>query len=271
VARFKKPRNNILGRAPIVLLVCFNSLAQTTETPHQTVQRVKGIGLSAETVDQVEPLLEKAVQGWADLNPRDLEYAQALSMLGMVRQFFADVDIPRLRNNVEPIYKKALSVYDRSIVAPAPSDLALTLELEAGVLNAIGEVQEATFLSERAITIRKERVREIQEGAPRMTTAYKPGEGISAPTISARSEPAYTSEARFLRVQGAVGLRFVVDEKGLPQDISLVQSLGYGLDENAVRAVRTWRFLPGKDESGKPLPTILNMEITFKPESPRKP
>jgi len=255
----------------VLLLLCFSSFAQNTETPHDTVQRVKGIGLSAKTVDQVEPLLERAVQGWADLNPRSLEYAQALTMLGMVRQFLADLDIHAFRDNVEPLYKKALSVYDRSIVPPAPADLALTLELEAGVLNAIGEVQEATFLSERAITIRKARVRETQEGAPRMTTAYKPGQGISAPTIAARSEPAYTNEARFLRVQGAVGLRFVVDENGAPQDISLVQSLGYGLDENAVLAVRAWKFLPGKDESGKPLPTIVNMEIGFKfLESPRE-
>jgi TonB family protein len=269
VARSKKPRSSILARTQIALFVCFSALAQETETPHDTVQRVKAIGLSANTVDQVEPLLERAVKGWADLNPRSLEYAQALTMLGMVRQFEADLDIQALRNNVEPLYKRALSVYDRSMVPPAPPELALTLELEAGVLNAIGEVQQATFLSERAITIRKERVREIQQGAPRVATAFKPGEGISAPTVATRSEPAYTNEARFVRVRGAVGLRFVVDENGVPQDISLTHSLGYGLDENAVQALRTWRFLPGKDESGKPLPTIVNKEIDFKPESPR--
>ena len=233
--------------------------------------RVKRIGLSDKTVDQVAPLLEKAVQGWADINPRSLEYAQALTMLGMVRQFFADVDIHALRDNVEPLYKKAIAVYDRSIVPPSPADVALTLELEAGVLNGIGEVQEATFLSERAITIRKGRVREIQEGAQRIATAFKPGEGISAPTIATRSDPAYTNEARFLRVQGSVGLHFVVDENGRPQDISLVHSLGFGLDENAAMALRNWRFNPGKDESGKTLPTLVNMDIDFKLEAARKP
>jgi TonB family protein len=271
VARSKKPRSNILGRTQIVFFVCAGTLAQNTETPHDTVQRVKRIGLSATTMDQVEPLLDKAVQGWADLNPRSLEYAQALTMLGMVRQYLADLDIPRLRNNVEPLYKRAVSVYDRSIVPATPADLALTLELEAGVLNTIGEVQEAAFLSERALTIRKERVREAQEGAPRMATAYKPGNGISAPVVAARTEPAYTNEARFLRVQGTVTLRLVVDEEGRPQDISLVNSLGYGLDENAVLAVRTWRFVPGKDDTGKPLPTIVDVEVNFKPESQREP
>jgi len=271
VARFKKPRSNPLGRTQIVLFVCASTLAQNTETPHDTLLRVKRIGLSAATVDQVEPLLDKAVQGWTDLNPRSLEYAQTLTLLGMVRQYLSELDILQLRNNVEPLYKRAVSLYDRSVVPPEPTDLALTLELEAGVLNAIGEVQEATFLSERALTIRKARVREAQEGAPRIPTAYKPGNGISAPIVATRTEPAYTNEARFLKVQGTVVLRLVVDEKGRPQDISLVNSLGYGLDENAVLAVRTWRFIAGKDESGKALPTIVNVEVNFKPESQREP
>lgn len=250
----------------MLLLLCFNSFAQNVETPHEIVQRVKSIGLNDKTVDEVEPLLERAVQGWADLNPLSLEYAEALKMLGMVRQFLADLDIHALRNNVEPLYKRALTVYDRSVVPPDPADLALILELRAGVLNTIGEVEEATFLSERALTIRKERVREIQQGKPRISTAYKPGKGVSAPTLISRSEPSYSSEARFLRVHGAVGLRLVVDENGKPQDVALVRSLGYGLDESAVRAVLTWRFLPGKDESGKALPTVLNIDVECKSE-----
>lgn len=192
-------------------------------------------------------------------------------MLGMVRQFLADVDIQALRNNVDPIYKRAISVYDRSVAQPDPLDLALALELRASVLNATGEVQEATMLSERAAGIRKGRVRELQEGAVKMGAAYKPGEGIIAPTVASKSDPAYTPEATFLRIEGVSTLRVVVDEKGLPQDIALVHSLGYGLDENAVLAVRTWRFIPGKDSGGKVLPTILNVDVPFKLEPKSKP
>ena len=228
---------------------------------------MKAIGLSPATVDQVEPLLTRAVEGWADLNPRSLEYAQALILLGMVRQVVADLDIHQLRDNVDPIYKKALSVYDKSLQPPDQAELALALELRAGVLNAIGEVEEANFLSQRALAIRKERVRAMQVGARRLSAAYKPGNGISAPTIATKSDPEYTNEARFLRVQGTVGLRVIVDEDGLPQDLALTRSLGYGLDENAVRSVHTWRFLPGKDGTGKAVPTILNIDIPFKLEA----
>lgn len=228
--------------------------------------RVKGIGLSTKTIDQVEPLLDAAVRGWSDLNPRSLEYAEALTMLGMVRQFAADLDLNTFRTNVEPLYKRALNVYDRSTVPPDPASLALTLELEAAALNFTGQVEEATFLSERAVTIRKERVRELQEGGKRIGSAFKPGTGITAPTIASRAESAYTNEARFLQIKGSVGLRFVVDENGQPQDILLTHSLGYGLDENAALAVRAWRYFPGKDDAGKPVPTIVDLELPFKPE-----
>lgn len=216
-------------------------------------------------MDQVEPLLETAVQGWANLNPRSLEYAQTLTMLGMVKQYLAELDIHAFRDTVAPLYKRALNVYDRSPVPPPPADLALTLELDAQVLNWIGEVQDASLLADRALGIRKERVREIQQGSPREATAFKPGNGISAPVVSTRVEPGYTSEARFLKVKGTVKLRFVVDENGVPQDIVLVNSAGFGLDENAVMALRKWKFLPGKDETGKPLPTLVEMEIRFNP------
>jgi len=268
VGRSKRPHSSPFTSKqvsrPLLLLLCLSASAQNTETPHDTLERAKRLTLSAKTVDQIEPLLEHAVQGFADTNPRSLEYAQALTMLGMVRQFLADLDINSLRDNVEPLYKKARMVYDRSIEPPPQADLALTLELEAQALNLIGEVEEATFLSERAATIRKERVREFQEGAQRFPAAYKPGNGISEPTLVSQTEPTYTNEARFLRVHGSVALRFVVDENGVPQDIVLVRSLGYGLDENAVLAVRTWKFVPGKDETGKPLPTIVNVEVDFK-------
>src|SRR5205085_8669519 len=127
----------------------------------------------------------------------------------MAKQFLADMEIHALRSIVDPLYKKALSVYDRSLVAVPPADLALALELRAGVLNTIGEVQEASLLSERAVTIRKERVRELQEGAQKFSTAFKPGNGIMAPAVTSRVEPAYTNEARFLRVKGTVTLRTV--------------------------------------------------------------
>jgi TonB family protein len=245
------------------LLFCFGALAQEPESPHDILLKVRTLGLSDKTMDQAEPLLEKAVQRWPESDPRNPEYAESLTLLGMIRQVRSETDFQAVRANVEPLYRKALSVYDRSIIPPAPDVLALTLELDAAALNAIGEVQDATPLSERAAVIRAGRVREMQEGAPKISAAYKPGEGISAPTVISKVDPEYTPQARFLRLQGTVMLRLVVDELGRPQDISLVRGIGFGLDENAVRAVRSWRFKPGASE-GQPVATIATVELNYR-------
>ena len=52
-------------------------------------------------------------------------------------------------------------------------------------------------------------------------------------------------EARKARWQGEVLLELVVDETGKPRDIRVVKSLGLGLDEEAIKAVSSWRFKPG--------------------------
>lgn len=247
----------------LLLLLSLGALAQETEAPHETFQKAKALGLSAKTIDQLEPLLERAIQGWQDRDPRNPEFAQTLTMLGMVREFQADLEIQALRANVEPLYRRALAVYDRSLTPPGSADLALTLELQARVLNSIGQVEDATPLSERALAIRKLRVRELQEGAPQTATAFKPGNGISAPVAVSKTEPEYTNDARFLNQQGTVVLQLVVDQQGRPQNVSLVRSLGFGLDENAAQAVRTWRFRPGVS-GGEPVPTIVNIEVNFR-------
>ena len=238
-------------------------LAQEAETPHQTLQRAKALGLSDKTIDQLEPLLEHAIVGWQDRDPRNPEFAETLTMLGMMRQHEADLDIQALRNTVEPLYKHALQVYQRSLTDPDPDKLALTLELEAAVLNAIGEVEDATPLSDRALAIRKERVRGMQAGAPQISAAYKPGDGVTAPKVINKAEPGLTDVARFLKINGTVSLRFVVDEHGVPQDIALIHSVGYGLDEKAVEALRTWRFQPGASDN-LPVATIVTIEMIFR-------
>lgn len=248
----------------VLLAITFAAGGQTTEAPHQLLEKIKAIGLSLKTRDQVEPMLENAVAGWEQHDPRSPEFAQTLTMLGMIRQSRADLDIPQLRANVEPLYRKALAVYARSFATADDADIALTCELQASVLGTIGEVMDATPLRERAATIRKARARELQEGSRRVGAAFKIGGGISAPIPTYKVEPEYTEIARFLKLQGTVVLRTVVDPDGIPQDIALVRSFGFGLDENAVRAVRAWRFRPGQDENGQNVPVIANIEVNFR-------
>lgn len=249
--------------AAICLLLPLAANAQSSATPHQVLEKVKGIVLSEKTRDQVEAMLAPAVEGWEQNDPHSPEYANALVILGMIRQSRAGLDIYQLRRDVEPVYRKALTIYNRSFALADDEEMALALELQAGVLNLIGEVQDATPLHERAQAIRRTKVREMQEGARRIPAAYKSGNGITKPVATYKVEPEYTGVAQFLGERGTVKLRCVVDESGMPQDISLLESLGFGLDENAVRALRGWRFKPGEDAGGQIVPVIVDVDIDF--------
>jgi outer membrane biosynthesis protein TonB len=54
----------------------------------------------------------------------------------------------------------------------------------------------------------------------------------------------------------------IEDEHGVPQDIALVHSAGYGLDEKAVETLRTWRFQPGTSDN-LPVATIATIDTIF--------
>jgi TonB family protein len=41
-----------------------------------------------------------------------------------------------------------------------------------------------------------------------------------------------------------------------------VRSLGFGLDENAIQALKQWRFRPGM-RNGVPVDVALNIEVNF--------
>ena len=218
--------------------LCVGILAQEAESPHRLLERVKRMGLSAKTIDQVEPLLERAIQAFQDNDPRNPELGEAVTRLGMIHQYIAAGDFQAVRSDVEPFYKRALAIYNHAAKQPEPEELALTLELEASALNATGQVEDATLNADRAAVVRKQRVRLMQEGQPQIGAAYKPGREISAPIPIRKTEPEYTNDAKFLKVQGTVVLRLVVDEQGVPRDISLVRSLGFGLDDFRTHALR---------------------------------
>jgi TonB family protein len=67
-------------------------------------------------------------------------------------------------------------------------------------------------------------------------------------TIREKPSPAYTREARELRVEGEVLLEVLFTSNGQVQVLRLVRGLGHGLDESAVRAAEKIRFSPAQRE-----------------------
>lgn len=92
---------------------------------------------------------------------------------------------------------------------------------------------------------------------------FRAGGGVSFPQLIYRVEPEYTEEPRKAKYQGTVVLNIVVDISGMVRNIRVTRSLGLGLDEKAVEAVRQWKFRPGMKD-GRPVPVAASIEVTFR-------
>jgi protein TonB len=86
--------------------------------------------------------------------------------------------------------------------------------------------------------------------------------GVTAPRAIFTPEPEFSEEARKIKLQGVVVLGIVVGADGHPRNLRVERSLGYGLDEKALEAVRTWRFQPGTKD-GHPVSVLMNIEVHF--------
>ena len=92
--------------------------------------------------------------------------------------------------------------------------------------------------------------------------AYRVGGGVTAPRAIYAPEPEFSEEARKTKHQGTAVLWLIVGTDGRPREISVVQSLGMGLDEKAIEALRRWRFEPGRKD-GIPVAVQVNVEVNF--------
>ncbi len=88
------------------------------------------------------------------------------------------------------------------------------------------------------------------------------GGGVSAPRALDTPDPEYSEEARKAKYQGTVVLGVIVDQSGRPNNIHVVRSLGMGLDQKAIEAVRKWKFEPAMKD-GRPVAVQINVEVNF--------
>jgi periplasmic protein TonB len=92
---------------------------------------------------------------------------------------------------------------------------------------------------------------------------FRPGNGVSAPRAIYDPDPEYSEEARRAKFQGNVVLSLIVDPTGRVRDIHVARSVGMGLDEKAIEAVRKWRFTPGVRD-GRTVAVQVNVEVNFR-------
>jgi TonB family protein len=86
--------------------------------------------------------------------------------------------------------------------------------------------------------------------------------GLSAPTCPVRPEPTYSDDARKARVQGTVVLDSIIQKDGTINVNGVSRSLGYGLDDAAREALRSWKCNPGR-LNGQPVAVQIQIVINF--------
>jgi protein TonB len=94
--------------------------------------------------------------------------------------------------------------------------------------------------------------------------SYGVGNGVTAPIELQRGTPQYTTDAMRARIQGPILVECIVQTSGVCTDIHVIRSLepSFGLDQEAIKATRQWRFRPGT-RKGQPVPVRVTIEVMF--------
>lgn len=113
-----------------------------------------------------------------------------------------------------------------------------------------GRVRESGFMDGRAAA----------EALPSRRPATIPNE--SPVEIIFKPRPEYTYEARRRRLEGEVLVEALFTAAGAVRVLRVTRGLGYGLDENAVRAVEQVRFKPAQRD-GQPVDSTAIVHVAF--------
>jgi TonB family protein len=107
-----------------------------------------------------------------------------------------------------------------------------------------------------------------QPSAPAVTQSTAPSilstPGVVSPEVLKSVRPMYTADAKKAKIHGIVRLQVVVLPDGTVTDVHIVKSLDkkLGLDEEAIKAAKQWRFKPGMKD-GEPVAVQVYLEPTF--------
>jgi TonB family protein len=92
---------------------------------------------------------------------------------------------------------------------------------------------------------------------------YRIGGGISKPVLVFQPEAEFSDEARRAKYQGVCIVDMIVDAQGNPQNVHVTRTLGMGLDEKAMEAVRKYKFKPAMKDGKTPVAVEISVEVDF--------
>lgn len=92
---------------------------------------------------------------------------------------------------------------------------------------------------------------------------YRPGSGVDPPRLLREVRAEYSDAARRANLEGVVVLEIVVRRDGSVGDVRVLKGLGLNLNEQAVKAVRQWRFAPARMK-GTPVDVVVEVDVEFR-------
>ena len=86
---------------------------------------------------------------------------------------------------------------------------------------------------------------------------------VSAPRVIHQKDPEYTKEAHSHHIEGITRLGTIIETTGTASNIAILEPLGMGLDEQAILALKRWKFQPAMN-NGHPVRVQIEVEMDFR-------
>ena len=91
---------------------------------------------------------------------------------------------------------------------------------------------------------------------------YQVGGSVIPPVAIHTADPKYSKQARKAKFSGQVVVSIIVGTDGEPHNVHILRGAGMGLDEEAMKAVKQYKFKPAM-QNGKPVAVYVNVQVDF--------
>ncbi|MEL7060159.1 MAG: energy transducer TonB [Acidobacteriota bacterium] len=98
---------------------------------------------------------------------------------------------------------------------------------------------------------------------PEPTGPLQVGGNVKKPEKISTPQPRYTEIARKARIQGVVIVQAIINKQGDVTNVKVLKGLPMGLDQEAVKAIKSWKFKPAT-LNGKPVEVYYNLTVNFR-------
>ena len=147
--------------------------------------------------------------------------------------------------------------------APEPFPATVGRPASAGIVSGAFADARSTFAVPETIrVVRKADFGSITAGPTPTPKSAPGGDRSSALEILEKPRPAYSDEARKLKLEGEVLLEMLFGADGHARVLRVIRGLGHGLDASASQAAAGIRFRPAVRHSS-PVDTIAQVKIEF--------